>query len=451
MNRKQEDRNRILNDSVWRLMLSMSLPAIIAMSINGLNTFVDALFVGQYVGQNALAAVSLVFPLTMITNGLAAMIGMGSASLLSIAIGNEDESIQEKILGTATLLSLMTSIALSVLGWVFAPELLALMGGSGEIQSMGVSYYRIMLIGSFFRIYGVAINMLIRAEGKVSESMVYNSLAAILNIILNAFFVIYLEMGVEGAAWATVIAMLVLSLLNVWYFYIAKKASFAVSFRGYSFERKFLSPILSVGISAMLLQGMFFVQQVVVFRSLAYYGGDWDITFMGACYRIMLLVLLPGFGFTQALQPIVGVNFGAGDHERVKKAFRVFLGAFSCLALLCCVFVIFIPSQILGWMIPDTEFSHADIWNFQLMMSSLVLTPYFLMTTTLFQGIGKGNSASFILISREILIFIPIVLLLPIWFEISGIYASAIPVNVLITGACYLMVQKQFRSWKVKA
>lgn len=447
--RDSAKREKIIQGNIWGLMVSMSLPAIIAMSINGLNTFIDGLFVGQYVGQNALAAVSLVLPLTMITNGLAAMIGVGSASLLSIAIGNEDEDIQKKILGTATLLSLIFSLLLTILGWYFAPGLLSMMGGEGEIKELGVIYYRIILLGSFFRIYAVAINMLIRAEGKVAEAMVYAIMAALINIGLNALFIIRLDMGVEGAAWSTVVAMLIFSLANIWYFYIRKRASYPVLSTHFSREKKLLKPIFTVGISAMMLQFMFFVQQAVVFRSLAHYGGDWDITFMGACYRIFLLVVMPGFGFAQALQPIIGVNFGAGELARVRKAFNIFVSGYTILLVLCWIFVFIDPAMTLGWMMPDASFSETDILNYQIMMSSLPLTPYFLMATTLFQGIGKGNAASFILISREILLFIPVVLLMPIWFGMSGIYSTWLPVNIVVVIMCYVMLRKLFKEWGI--
>jgi len=419
------------------------------MSINGLNTFVDALFVGQYVGQDALAAISLVFPLTMITNGFATLIGMGSASLLSIAIGNNDEETQEKILGTATLLCIISSVLLTISGWYFAYELLALMGGSGEIQELGVIYYRIILIGSFFRIYGVAINMLIRAEGKVAEAMWYSIITYILNIVLNVVFIVYLGMGVEGAAWSTVIAMAVFSFFNFWYFYVGKKASFKIDFARFSLEKKLLQTISNVGFSAMMLQVMFFVQQVVVFRSLAYYGGDWDITFMGACYRILILVVLPGFGLAQALQPVIGINYGAQNYNRVKNAFHVFMTTYFLLLVLLCAFIMLKPKLILGWMIPDANFSGVDITNYLLMMACTPIYPYYLMCTTLFQGIGKGTSASIILIGREVVLFIPIILLLPIWFGITGIYSALLPVNLLITVISYFMVSRQFNGWKV--
>ena len=359
-------RGEILNENLWRLTWTMSFPAIIAMSINAINTFVDGLFVGQYVGQNALAAISLVLPLTMITNGFSALIGMGSSSLLSIAIGSEDVDIQKKVLGTLTILSLLISLVLTGLGWVYAYELLALMGGSGEIQELGVIYYRIILIGAFFRIYAVAANTLIRAEGKIKEAMIYSIIATLTNIVLNPIFIVYLDMGIEGAAWSTVVAMVIFTLFDVWYFYIGKRNTYPIDLKRFSLEGKLLKPILAVGVSAMMLQIMFFVQQVVVFRSLAHYGGDWDIAFMGACYRIFLIALIPGFGFAQAMQPIVGINYGADKFARVKKSFCIFTISYTVFLLLTWGFVMLFPEISLKWMLPEADFSQQDIWNLSL-------------------------------------------------------------------------------------
>ena len=235
--------------------------------------------------------------------------------------------------------------------------------------------------------------------------------------------------------------MFVFSLLNAWYFYIAKKASFPVVFTSFSLEGKLLKPIFNVGLSAMMLQFMFFLQQVVVFRSIAHYGDDYDITFMGACYRVLLLVILPGYGFAQAMQPIVGINFGAGLYARVKKAFRSFMVAYTIMLLIILAFAIVFPRVTLAWMIPDTEFSQVDILNYQIMMSCLPLYPYFLMTTTLFQGIGEGRAAAFLLVARTALFFIPLTLLLPLWYGISGIYMAWLPVSLIMVVLCFWMLR----------
>ncbi|MEZ4932388.1 MAG: MATE family efflux transporter [Saprospiraceae bacterium] len=281
------------------------MPAIIGMSINGINSFFDALFVGQMAGQEALAAISLAFPLVFVTGGLSAMIGVGGSSILSMAIGAEDVDTQEKVFGSVTILAAIVSAILMAIGIYFAPELIGMLGGEGDILEMGVTYYRITLWGAFFRIYAVDVNMLIRAEGKIKEAMTHSISAALLNIILNPIFIGVFGLGVAGAAWGTVIAMAVFTLIGVVYFYRGR-ANYPVNLKKYSLEKKMISPILKIGVSAMMLQIMFFVQQSVVFKLIDIYGTDWDIALMGASYRI-LLMLFPGLGLRYDV-PCGGIN-----------------------------------------------------------------------------------------------------------------------------------------------
>lgn len=449
-NPKSKLTEEILTDNVWKLLWRLSLPAIIGMSINGINAFVDGLYVGQFLGQDALAAVSLAFPLMMVTNGISAMIGVGSSSLLSIAIGAGDVATQRKIFGTMTSLSLITSVVLSTVGIIFAPQLIGFLGGTGEILDLGVTYYRIMMIGAFFRIFAVAANTLIRAEGKIREAMVFSIIAALLNIILNPIFIYYLEGGIAGAAWATVVAMFIFTLMGIWYYW-AGQANYPVSLRSYSLSLPLLKPILSVGVSAMMLQLMFFVQQVIVFRLLAQYGDDWDIAFMGSSYRVLLLILFPSFGFAQALQPVVGINFGAKNFERVRSSFSTFGLSATVLMTLAWGFIMWAPEICLSWMMPEATFTAHDLWDFRMMMLTLPTFPIFFMTTTLFQAIGNARIAGFLIVARELLLFVPIVFILPLFYGVSGIYYTGVPVNCIVMLIMFFSLKSQFRRLRALA
>ena len=217
------------------------------------------------------AAVSLAFPLTLITNGISAMIGIGASSLLSIAIGANKVEIQKKMFGLVTVLTVLCSAILMIIGLYYAEELIGLMGGSGDIQIMGAYYYRILMMGAFFRIFGVVLNMLIRAEGKIKEAMIFSIIATLLNIVLNPLFIAYYGWGIAGAAWSTNVAMLLFTIIGIWY-YVKGKANYKVDFNYWGLKKSMLKPILSVGVSAMMLQIMFVIQQVFVFRSIAHYG-----------------------------------------------------------------------------------------------------------------------------------------------------------------------------------
>lgn len=440
-------RQELLSDNLWRLMLKLSLPAIIAMSINGINAFVDALFVGQMIGQNAVAALALAFPLMMITNGISAMIGVGASSLLSIAIGSGDKDIQLKSFGTTAALSLITSLILTAFGLYYARDLIAFLGGKGEILDLGVIYYRIMMYGAFFRIFAVAANMLIRAEGKVKEAMIITIASTLLNIVLNPIFIYY--WGIHGAAWATVVAMIVFSILNLWYF-ISRRTDYEVSLSTFSLERKMIRPILAVGVSAMMMQIMFFVQQTVVFKSLAHYGDEWDLAFMGTCYRVLILCVFPVFGFAQALQPIAGINFGAGIFDRVVKSYKVFALTGTIFLAILWIFILAFPTTILGWMLPDATLTAQDIWNYRLFMSTIPLFPVFLLGTTLYQAIGKAKEAGIVLVAREIVLYIPMLLILPIYFGVNGIYYAGIPVGIIVFSGVLIFILKEFKTWEKK-
>ncbi len=441
-----ELRQEILSQSIWSLMLKFSLPAIIAMSINSLNTFVDALFIGQYVGQEALAAVSLAFPLTMLTNACAAMVSVGGSSLLSIAIGANQVDIQEKIFGSTTIISVVVSLALMTFGLVYAEELIQLMGGSGNLVTIGALYYRIMMMGAFVRIYGLVLNTLIRAEGKMNEAMSYLIAATILNIILNPIFIVVLDWGVEGAAWSTIVAMLVLTITGLVYF-LRRRANYRIDMSYWRLESHIVKPILSVGVSAMMMQIMFLVQQIFVFRSIAHYGSDWHIAFMGACYRIMIFMVMPIFGFSQALQPIVGINFGGDQLARVKEAFVLFAKISTAMLFVFWVLELMFPEIILSWMLPDATFSANDIFNFRIQMLSYIVFPFFLMGVTMFQSIGRARIAGFMLVARELAIFVPIVLLLPLMYGVNGIYYTMLPVNLIVFFAAAWLIRSEFKKW----
>ncbi len=414
------------------------------MSINGINAFVDALFVGQFIGQNAVAAISLAFPLTMITNGFSAMIGMGASAVLSMAIGSEDRDTQKKIFGTLTTLSVIVSLVISLLGIYFARDLIAFLGGRGDILEMGTLYYRITMLGAFFRIYSVALNMLIRAEGKIKQAMVLGIASTLLNIALNPLFIIVFNMGIAGAAWATVAAMSVFTILGVGYF-LRGHATYPVSLTAFGLERKLLRPILSIGVSAMMLQIMFFVQQAVVFKSLAHYGTDWDLAFMGSCYRVVLLIVLPVMGFAQAMQPVIGINFGANNNARVRKTFLTFLSSGTVFLLFIWALILTFPATVMGWMLPDATFTSNDLFNFRMMQLTLPAFPLFLLGSTFFQSIGNAKDAAIIIVARELLLYVPAILLLPLWFGVDGIYYAGIPVNMMGIIFVGWMIWREFK------
>lgn len=375
------------------------------------------------------------------------MIGVGGSALLSQAIGAGDNKMQRSILGICTGLSLIGSILLMILGITFAPEMIGLLGGEGEILEQGVLYYRITLIGAFVRIHAVALNMLIRAEGKVALAMYMSMSAAIINIVLNYFLMGVMDLGISGAAWATVTSMTILTIMGYAY-YLLGQANYEVKAFSLNWNWKISKPLLAIGISAAMLQLMFFVQQSIVFILIKIYGTDWDIAFMGTCYRVMLLMVFPSFGFAIAFQPVAGINFGAKIYERVKESFYKFLIVATLAMVLPWTIVMLMPEVVIGWVLPDADIGVHDIFNFRLFVATLPIFPCFFLATTLFQAIGKAKIAGLLTIARDVVFFLPAALLLPIYLGVSGLYYTGIPINVISVTIAYFIIKKTFEEWR---
>lgn len=440
----KDQREEILQDNIWRLMFKLALPAILGMFLVGFNNFMDAVYVGWLVGEDAVGGIGLAFPLAMITAGLTSMIGIGSSSLLSRAIGSKDTETQKVIFGNLVMMCIIISILLSVVGYSFAEELIIFLGGKGQVMVEGTIYYEVLILGAFFRVFGVSSNMLIRAEGKLLQAMIFTGTSMLLNISLTPLFMMVFDMGTAGAALGTVVAMALYSVLNAYYF-LSGRASFEINKTSYKLQTHLLPKILPVGVSAMLMQIMFFIQQVFVYRAVSFYGSNEDVNFMAACYRIVLLLIIPVFGFVQALNPVVGINYGAEDYKRVKESVKTFsLGGTSLLILIWLPIMLF-PETVLRFQLPKGNFSEASIWYFRSFLSTLPLMPLIFIGITFFQSIGNGLIAGILIVSRQLVLFVPAVLVLPVYFGVAGVYYAPPCVDLIVITGVILTIAWAFR------
>ena len=266
-----DKREALIGGNMFSLMLKLSIPGIIGMLVISLYSFVDGIFVGRYVGGAALGAISIAYPFTLLNNGIAVLVGIGSASVLSRAVGREDKKTIDAVMGNVLILTLIFSSAVMILGYIFAPQLLKLIGAEGIMFDFGVRYLRIVYFGSIFVNFGQASNMVIRGEGRMGLAMLLMGISAVLNIVLDAVFIIPLNMGIEGAAIATVISQIVLAILNFLYFTVFSKN---VRLTGFRLEKSIVKGTLSIGVSAMFMQIFALIQQAVIYSTLKRYGGE---------------------------------------------------------------------------------------------------------------------------------------------------------------------------------
>lgn len=441
--------DEILQGNLIQLMLKLSIPGIVGMLLIGLNTFLDALFAGRLIGETALAAISLALPLTHVVTGCALLVGVGCASVLSRAIGSGDIKTQSKIFGTLTLMSVIISLLITILGYGFGEELISFMGGEGEVAALGAAYFKTYMLGSVFFVLAVASSQLIKSEGKIGLATTFAAISVLVNTILNPIFISVFHWGIQGVALATIISMVVYSIVNFTYFN-SNKTSIPVTSRKLTLAVDLIPAILSVGLSVLLMEVMGIVQQVVIFKSIAHYGTDTDIAFAGATLNLYGLAVTPVYGFVQALQPVIGINYGARDYERLNKAYFVFGIGGTILLSLVWLPLQLSPPTFLGLLLPNVPFTTNDLLNFRIVTLLLPVLSFVFCSITLFQSIGNAKIAGIIVFSRQVFLFIPVVLILPLFLGINGIYYSLTAVDSLVGLIIALFTWLEFKKLSIQ-
>ncbi|MBU5591582.1 MATE family efflux transporter [Clostridium sp. MSJ-4] len=446
---KEKQKQFILSNNMWKVMFDLSWPAVIAMVLYGLNSVCDAIFVGRFIGETALAGVSVAYPLSQISVGIGSLIGVGAGSALSIALGSKDERVQKRLLGNVNYLSIITTAIYIVLGLIFSTQLVKVMGGEGEALVLGDRYFRITILGSLFWIYGLAGNMIVRAEGKMKSAAIMMGIGLVVNIIFNYILIVVFNLGVDGAAWGTNIGMFVYTFIG-WIYFGKGYASFKSKVFSIYRDKDIIKSIFSLGISSFIMSFMNLVQAVIVFNALSKYGTVADIAFYGAVYRIFTFLLTPIFGLMRALQPVAGINYGAKQYERVISSFKVFLVTSTILTLPFWLISMISPNLILGLMLPDQPFIGTQLTYFRIYMAILPLLATIFMSMTFFPAIDKGKPAAIIGIVRQVVFYIPVMLILPKFVGVSGIYYGTFAIDVIIVLATIMMVKKEFNVLRSK-
>jgi len=440
---KEKQKQFILTEGLWKVMVQLSWPAVVAMVLYGFNTVLDAIFVGQFVNDTALAGVSLAYPLSQISTAFGSLIGVGAGSVLSMAIGSKDIHTQKNLLGVVNRLSVICAILYMAVAFAFATPLIAMMGGTGEALAYGVSYFRICTIGAFFWIYGLAGNMIIRAEGRMKTAAWMMGLGLIVNAASNYIFMVILDMEVEGAAWGTNVGMFVYTLIG-WLYFGRGKATFQARLFSLKGDKKITTSILRLGMSSLIMSVMSLIQGLVVFNALARYGTTADIAFYGVVYRIFQFLLTPIFGLMRALQPVIGINYGAKQYGRVISSYKVFAVAALLLTLPFWIVSLVAPGSILGMMLKDQVFTGTQFLYFRVYMAILPALSFIFMAMTLFPSVDKGKPAMIIGMARQFVFYIPVMLFLPRFIGIGGVYYGSFAIDAIIVLWTMMMVKKEF-------
>lgn len=419
-------------EKISKLMLKFSIPTIISLVVNSLYNIVDQIFIGRGVGYLGNGATNVVFPITVLAMGFAFMIGDGGAAYLSLKLGQQKKDEAAKGVANSIIIALIVSIIMFLGGLIFLPQLLDLFGCTDGLREYAIGYGRIIVIGLPFFILGSVLNGMIRADGSPKYAMISMVTGAILNIILDPIFIFSFNMGVEGAALATIISQFVTFFLNI--IYIKKFKSIKVTRSTFKFEFKTVLKVLSLGVSSFITQ-LSFVLLISVqnnllgkYGELSKFGADIPITVLGIVMKINQILTSIILGVAVGSQPIVGYNYGAGKTDRVKKTIKTVL---SCtLTVSTIAFILFqaIPDKLIAiFGKGDSNYIEFACLTFRTYLLCCICSGIQIPSGIFFQAIGKSMKSAILSLSRQILLLIPgMIIFSSIWGLMGILYAGPV-------------------------
>lgn len=405
-------------EPVGKLLATLAVPAITSQVVNALYNMVDRMYIGHIpeVGATALTGVGVCFPILMIISAFAALMGIGGAPRASIFMGRKDNHHAEEIMGNCFTALLLTGVTLTVLVLLFGEPLLYLFGASENTVFYGLQYMNIYAFGTVFVQLTLGMNAFISAQGFSKISMMTVIIGAVINIILDPIFIFALDMGVRGAALATVISQAVSACWAV-KFLIGKDTVLKLHRRNFRLKKSVILPSIALGVGSFVMMSTESLIVLCFNSSLLKYGGDMAVGAMTILSSVMQFALMPLQGITQGGQPIISFNFGAKNMERVKQAFKLQL--FGCVAYTTVIFMLveFWPGLFAGIFTTNAELLAVSRWSMRIYMATVVLMGVQISCQQTFIAFGNAKITAFLAIFRKILLLIPLIYILPMFFE----------------------------------
>lgn len=414
----------VLDDErIGRLLFKLTLPAFFGMFVMTLYNVVDTIFIGHYVGPLGIAGLSIVFPIQMLSMGVGQMSGMGGASVISRLLGAGNHSRAELTLGNSVSSTVVLSVIVLIVGISNPDFWLRLIGASETILPYAHEYLVIILFGMVFMTLGMAFNGLVRSEGNAHVAMVGVIIGAGLNIILDALFIIPLDMGVRGAALATVIAQMISVLYFLWY-YLLGESHLKLTAMSLVPKLSILKPIYAIGVAALAMTLAGSLSAILVNRTLVVYGGDLAISTFGIVNRIMMFAIMPGMVIGQGLQPILGFNYGARRYHLALKSIELALIWSTSFCLLAFLLLFFFPDIFIRIFTPDRDLIDMSVHAARRVFIVMYMLGFAFIGQLIFQSLGKALKAFITSLARPALFLVPMVLILPRYLGLDGVWLA---------------------------
>ncbi len=453
MKNTQKTKSPLETEPLSRLLLRYSVPTTLTLMINYLYNVVDQIFVGQGVGITGMAAVNVAFPVSILVNAIALLLGDGCAANVSLCLGRKDQKTANRIFGHAVTLIITSGIVMALVCVIFTPQIVNLFGSTDTAHEESVAYLRSIACGIPFQLICPAFTAMIRADGSPKYTMKCMMAGAFINLILDPIFIFGLNMGVVGAGIATVIGEIAAGILCLLYLRRLQTIHLA---------REALRPtwvltqrILKLGFPSLLTQSLTALVQIVfnnlmsVYGASSIYGSDIALSVYGMMMKVYQIAHSMFVGVSSAIQPINGYNFGAKNYGRVRKTYRMATGIALVISVLWWLVYLLFPRQLAMLFVSDNPL-YLDCAKhcFQLYMMAFFLYGIHMTTASFFQGIGKPTRSLLIPLIRQGVLLIPLALLLSSQWGLDGALFAVPIADALTCVLCVIMAYGEFREWK---
>ena len=434
-------------EKIGKLLKQYALPAIIAQTAASLYNMVDSIFIGQGVGPLAISGLAVTFPLMNLSTAFGTLVGAGAATMLSVLLGQRNYKAANKVLGNVVTLNIIIGLLFMAAALIFIDPILYFFGASENTLPYAKEYITIILAGNVITHLYFGLNAAMRSSGSPKKAMGLTIFTVIFNTILDPVFIFVFDMGIAGAAWATVIAQTA-ALIVVMTHFNDKKRPFHFERGIIRLDKRVAKDSLVIGMGPFLMNAAACLVTLFINQQLRKYSGDLGIGAYGICNRFIFMFIMICMGLNQGMQPIAGYNYGARQYSRVREVFWQTAKLATVMTTICFIIGVFIPEAAAGIFTHDEELLALSSRAMRMTTIMFPIVGFQMITTNFFQSLGMVKKSIILSLSRQILFLLPMLYLLPLWIEADGVWLSFPISDTLATLLSFIMLRRLFKKFR---
>ena len=435
-------------EKIGKLLKQYALPAIIAQTAASLYNMVDSIFIGQGVGPLAISGLAVTFPLMNLSVAFGTLVGAGAAVMLSVLLGQKNYKAANKVLGNVVSLNIIIGLIFMAVALIFIDPILYFFGASENTLPYAKEYITIILIGNVITHLYFGLNAAMRSSGNPKKAMALTIFTVVFNTILDPIFIFVFDLGIAGAAWATVIAQVVATIVVLRHFSDRSRA-FHFEKGLFKLDIRVAKDSLAIGLGPFLMNAAACLVTLFINQQLRSYSGDLGIGAYGICNRIVFMFIMICMGLNQGMQPIAGYNYGARQYSRVKQVFWKTALSATVVTMICFIISMLIPRAATGIFTHDKELLDIAEKGLRILGIGLPTVGFQMITTNFFQSLGMVRRSVILSLSRQIIFLLPALYLLPLWLGSPGIWLSYPVSDVLSFLLSAYMLRRLFRKFNI--